>query len=127
AAARMTGATVFEKPGISIKLSALHPRYEFAQRERVLAELTPRVLALVERARRGDIGVTLDAEEADRLELSLDIFERVFASPSLAGWEGFGLAVQAYQKRSPFVVEWLAEVARRGGRRIMVRLVKGAY
>ena len=70
---------MFEKPGISIKLSALHPRYEFAQRERVLAELTPRVQSLVERARRGDVGVTLDAEEADRLDLSLDIFERVFA------------------------------------------------
>ncbi|QJR12340.1 Bifunctional protein PutA [Usitatibacter rugosus] len=128
AAARMAGSrTVFEKPGISIKLSALHPRYEFAQRERVLEELTPRVRSLAERARRGDIGVTLDAEEADRLDLSLDIFERVFSSPALAGWEGFGLAVQAYQKRAPFVVDWLAEVARRGGRRIMVRLVKGAY
>ncbi|APV52383.1 bifunctional proline dehydrogenase/L-glutamate gamma-semialdehyde dehydrogenase [Betaproteobacteria bacterium GR16-43] len=128
AAAKIEGArNAFEKPGISIKLSALHPRYEFAQRERVLAELTPRVRSLVERARKGDVGVTLDAEEADRLELSLDIFEQVFASPALAGWEGFGLAVQAYQKRAPFVIDWLAEVARRGGRRIMVRLVKGAY
>ncbi|MGZ5048926.1 MAG: bifunctional proline dehydrogenase/L-glutamate gamma-semialdehyde dehydrogenase PutA [Usitatibacter sp.] len=120
-------ASVFAKPGISIKLSALHPRYEFAQRERVLAELTPRVLALVDEARRGDVGVTLDSEEADRLDLSLDIFERVFASPSLAGWEGLGLAVQAYQKRAPFLVDWLADVARRERRRIMVRLVKGAY
>jgi RHH-type proline utilization regulon transcriptional repressor/proline dehydrogenase/delta 1-pyrroline-5-carboxylate dehydrogenase len=118
---------VFAKPGISIKLSALHPRYEFAQRERVMAELAPRVQSLGERARRGDIGVTLDAEEADRLELSLDIFEKVFASKALAGWEGFGLAVQAYQKRAPYVIDWLAALARREKRRIMVRLVKGAY
>ena len=121
-----TGST-FERPGISIKLSALHPRYEFAQRARVLAELVPRVQALAERARRGDIGVTLDAEEADRLDISLDIFERVFASTRLAGWEGFGLAVQAYQKRAPFVVDWLAGLARRERRRILLRLVKGAY
>ena len=121
------GRSVFAKPGISIKLSALHPRYEFAQRERVMAELVPRVQSLAERARRGDIGVTLDAEEADRLELSLDIFEKVFASEALAGWEGFGLAVQAYQKRAPFVIDWLAALARRGKRRIMIRLVKGAY
>ncbi|HEX7558715.1 MAG TPA: bifunctional proline dehydrogenase/L-glutamate gamma-semialdehyde dehydrogenase PutA, partial [Usitatibacter sp.] len=118
---------VFSRPGTSIKLSALHPRYEFAQRERVRAELAPRVLALVERARRGDVGVTLDAEEADRLDLSLDIFEHAFASKTLAGWEGLGLAVQAYQKRAPFVVDWLADLARREGRRIMIRLVKGAY
>ncbi|QJR16111.1 bifunctional proline dehydrogenase/L-glutamate gamma-semialdehyde dehydrogenase PutA [Usitatibacter palustris] len=127
AAQRNAGAHVFAKPGISIKLSALHPRYEHAQRERVMAELTPRIAALAERARKGDIGVTLDAEEADRLDLSLDIFERVFASEALAGWEGFGLAVQAYQKRAPFVIDALAAVARKGGRRIMVRLVKGAY
>ena len=121
------GSTVFGRPGISIKLSALHPRYEYAQRERVMAELTPRIEALAERAHRGNVGVTLDAEEAERLELSLDIFERVFSSPALAGWEGLGLAVQAYQKRAPFVVDWLAELARRHRRRIMVRLVKGAY
>jgi RHH-type transcriptional regulator, proline utilization regulon repressor / proline dehydrogenase / delta 1-pyrroline-5-carboxylate dehydrogenase len=126
-ARRVPGAGVFEKPGISIKLSALHPRYEFAQRERVLSELTPLVLALAERAREGDVGVTLDAEEADRLDLSLDIFERVFMDPALAGWEGFGLAVQAYQKRAPDVIDWLAALAARAGRRIMVRLVKGAY
>ena len=119
--------SVFSRPGISIKLSALHPRYEFAQRERARAELAPRVLALVERARRGDVGVTLDAEEADRLDLSLDIFEHAFASKALAGWEGLGLAVQAYQKRAPFVVDWLADLARRERRRIMIRLVKGAY
>jgi RHH-type proline utilization regulon transcriptional repressor/proline dehydrogenase/delta 1-pyrroline-5-carboxylate dehydrogenase len=118
---------VFQRPGISIKLSALHPRYEYAQRERVMGELVPRIQALAQRAKRGDVGVTLDAEEADRLELSLDIFERVFTSAPLQGWEGFGLAVQAYQKRAPFVVEWLADCARRHHRRIMVRLVKGAY
>ena len=120
-------ASVFSRPGISIKLSALHPRYEYAQRARVMAELTPRVLALAERARAGDVGMTLDAEEADRLEMSLDLFESVFASRALAGWEGFGLAVQAYQKRGPFIVDWLAGLARRERRRIMVRLVKGAY
>jgi RHH-type transcriptional regulator, proline utilization regulon repressor / proline dehydrogenase / delta 1-pyrroline-5-carboxylate dehydrogenase len=126
-AEQAAGHGTFARPGISIKLSALHPRYEFAQRSRVLAELTPRVQALAERARRGDIGVTLDAEEADRLDISLDIFERVFASSGLAAWEGFGLAVQAYQKRAPFVIDWLAELARRERRRITVRLVKGAY
>jgi RHH-type proline utilization regulon transcriptional repressor/proline dehydrogenase/delta 1-pyrroline-5-carboxylate dehydrogenase len=118
---------VFGKPGISIKLSALHPRYEYAQRERVRSELIPRVQALVERARKGDIGVTLDAEEADRLDISLEIFESVFASSALQGWEGFGLAVQAYQKRAPFVIDWLADLARKQRRRIMARLVKGAY
>ncbi len=122
-----TSPVVFGRPGISIKLSALHPRYEYAQAGRVMAELVPRVQALAERARRGEVGVTLDAEEADRLELSLDIFKRVFASDALAGWEGLGLAVQAYQKRAPFEIEWLAELARRHRRRIMVRLVKGAY
>jgi RHH-type proline utilization regulon transcriptional repressor/proline dehydrogenase/delta 1-pyrroline-5-carboxylate dehydrogenase len=121
------GVPVFGPPGISIKLSALHPRYEYAQRERALAELTPRVEALAARARRGDIGVTLDAEEAERLGLSLEIFERVFLSRALAGWEGIGLAVQAYQKRAPFVLEWLRDLARRGGARTMTRLVKGAY
>ncbi|HSN19626.1 MAG TPA: proline dehydrogenase family protein, partial [Usitatibacter sp.] len=105
---RDAGRPVSERPGISIKLSALHPRYEFPQRDRVLAELVPRVLALAERARRAEVGVTLDAEEADRLELSLDVFERVFASPTLAGWEGLGLAVQAYLKRAPEVIDWLA-------------------
>jgi RHH-type proline utilization regulon transcriptional repressor/proline dehydrogenase/delta 1-pyrroline-5-carboxylate dehydrogenase len=93
--------TVFAKPGISIKLSALHPRYEFAQRKRVLSELTPRIEALAGRARRGDIGVTLDAEEADRLDLSLDIFERVFRSAAVAGWEGFGLACRPTRSARP--------------------------
>jgi len=119
--------TVFERPGISVKLSALHPRYEYAQRDRVIAELVPRVRALAERAREGGVGMTLDAEEAERLELSLDVFERVAAAPSLAGWEGLGLAVQAYLKRAPAVIDWLAALARIHHRRIPVRLVKGAY
>ena len=119
--------SVFERPGISIKLSALHPRYEFAQRDRVRAQLTPRVLALAERARAAHIGITIDAEEAERLDLSLDIFEAVFTAPSLHGWEGLGLAVQAYLKRAPLAIDWLAALAMRSGRRMPLRLVKGAY
>ena len=117
----------FGKPGISIKLSALHPRFEHSQRDRVLAELTPRLQPLIERAREGDVGVTIDAEEAERLGLQLEVFARIFASKGLAGWEGFGIAVQSYQKRAPFVIDWLAQAARREGRRVVVRLVKGAY
>ena len=118
---------VFAAPSISVKLSALHPRYEHAKRERVLAELTPRVLELAQLAKRYGIGFTIDAEESDRLELSLDVIARAYADPSLDGWEGYGLAVQAYQKRAPFVIDFLAELARSAGRRIPVRLVKGAY
>ncbi|HLI13260.1 MAG TPA: bifunctional proline dehydrogenase/L-glutamate gamma-semialdehyde dehydrogenase PutA [Alphaproteobacteria bacterium] len=114
-------------PGISIKLSALHPRYEFAQRARVLKELTPRLAALARHAKEVNIGVTVDAEEADRLELSLEVFAEISRDPSLAGWDGLGLAVQAYQKRATAVIDWLAELARRDKRRLMVRLVKGAY
>lgn len=114
-------------PGISVKLSALHPRYEFTQHALVMREVTPLLLALAQQAKQYDIGFTVDAEEADRLDLSLDIFEKVYLDPSLSGWEGFGLAVQAYQKRAPYVIDWLADLAKRGGRRIMVRLVKGAY
>lgn len=114
-------------PGISVKLSAIHPRYEFAQRERVMAELVPRLKTLVLAAKRHDIGFTVDAEEADRLMLSLDIIESVFVDPELETWEGFGIAVQAYQKRSLFVIEWLRALTLRVGRRMMVRLVKGAY
>ena len=115
------------RPSISVKLSALHPRYEPAQRERVLAELTPRVQALVEGARSAGIGLTVDAEEADRLELSLLLIDRILASEATAGYVGFGLAVQAYQKRAHAVLEWLAARARELNRRITVRLVKGAY
>jgi RHH-type proline utilization regulon transcriptional repressor/proline dehydrogenase/delta 1-pyrroline-5-carboxylate dehydrogenase len=114
-------------PGISVKLSALHPRYEFAKRERVLKELPPLLLALAQQAKKYNIGLTVDAEEADRLDLSLDIFEQIFSDSSLAGWEGFGLAVQAYQKRASFVIDWLAELSKRHSKRMMVRLVKGAY
>jgi RHH-type proline utilization regulon transcriptional repressor/proline dehydrogenase/delta 1-pyrroline-5-carboxylate dehydrogenase len=118
---------VFGAPSISVKLSALHPRYEVAERARVHAELTPRVLELAQRAMAHGIAVTIDAEEAARLELSLDVIHAVFTDPSLEGWNGFGLAVQAYQKRAPFVIDWLAETARAAKRRWCVRLVKGAY
>jgi RHH-type proline utilization regulon transcriptional repressor/proline dehydrogenase/delta 1-pyrroline-5-carboxylate dehydrogenase len=121
------GSSPAKNPGISVKLSALHPRYEFTQRELILKEVTPLLLALAKQAKQYNIGFTVDAEEADRLDLSLDIFEKVFLDPSLNGWEGFGLAVQAYQKRASFVIDWLADLSKRGGKRIMVRLVKGAY
>ncbi|HTV43985.1 MAG TPA: bifunctional proline dehydrogenase/L-glutamate gamma-semialdehyde dehydrogenase PutA [Stellaceae bacterium] len=120
-------ADIAVRPGISVKLSALHPRYETAQRERVLAEMTPRLLALAIEARSGGIGLTIDAEEADRLDLSLDLFEAVALASELAGWDGLGLAVQAYQKRALPLIDWLADLARRSRRRLMVRLVKGAY
>lgn len=118
---------VFAAPSISVKLSALHPRYEHAKRARVLAELTPAVLELAQLAKSHGIGLTVDAEEADRLELSLDVFAGVYADRSLEGWEGLGLAVQAYQKRAPAVIDFIADLARRHGRRIPMRLVKGAY
>ncbi|HEX4871560.1 MAG TPA: bifunctional proline dehydrogenase/L-glutamate gamma-semialdehyde dehydrogenase PutA [Nevskiaceae bacterium] len=118
---------VHTRPGISVKLSALHPRYELSRRARVLDEVGPRLLALAQAARRVNIGLTVDAEEADRLELSLDLVEQTFRHPSLSGWEGFGLAVQAFQKRALAVIDWLEPLARRVGRRLAVRLVKGAY
>lgn len=121
------GGDVFAAPSISIKLSALHPRYEHAKRERVMAELAPAILELAQLAKSYGIGFTIDAEEADRLELSLDLIEATFSDPSLDGWEGYGLAVQAYQKRTPYVIDFLADLARRAGRRMPVRLVKGAY
>ena len=121
------GSGPIESSGISVKLSALHPRYEFAQRERAMAELVPRLMALATHAREVDIGITVDAEEAERLELSLDVIACVFSDDALKGWEGFGLALQAYQKRAYPAVEWLAELARANGRRLMLRLVKGAY
>ena len=120
-------ADVLDAPSISVKLSALHPRYEVGQRARARAELTAMLLDLAQLAKAQGIGMTVDAEEADRLELSLEIIGAVFAHPSLAGWNGFGLAVQAYLKRAPFVIDWLAEQARRADRRWCVRLVKGAY
>jgi RHH-type proline utilization regulon transcriptional repressor/proline dehydrogenase/delta 1-pyrroline-5-carboxylate dehydrogenase len=121
------GRSVEEAPGISVKLSALHPRYEMAQHERVMRELLPRVADLAGKARAVGISLTVDAEEADRLELSLDVIEALAAMPELDGWDGLGLAVQAYQKRAPAVIDWLADLAERTKRRLMVRLVKGAY
>ncbi|MDB5370985.1 MAG: putA [Roseomonas sp.] len=121
------GRGIHEGPGISIKLSALHPRYTRAQRGRVMAELLPRVTALALLARRYDIGLNIDAEEADRLDLSLDLLEALCLDPALAGWHGIGFVVQAYQKRAPFVLDWIIGLARRSGHRIMLRLVKGAY
>ena len=114
-------------PGISVKLSALHPRYEFAQRERMLPVIIKRLTALSVEAREAGISLCVDAEEAERLDVSLDIIEAVSADPKLKGWNGFGLAIQAYQKRCHALVDWLVDMARRHERRLMVRLVKGAY
>ncbi len=121
------GRGLYGGPGISIKLSALHPRYTRAQAGRVMGELLPRVKALAGLARHYDIGFNIDAEEADRLELSLDLLESLALDVDLAGWNGLGFVVQAYGKRCPFVIDWIADLARRAGRRMMVRLVKGAY
>ncbi|MCX9155813.1 trifunctional transcriptional regulator/proline dehydrogenase/L-glutamate gamma-semialdehyde dehydrogenase [Niveibacterium sp. 24ML] len=121
------GRGIYEGPGISVKLSALHPRYSRAQRERVMDELYPQLAALTQLARHYDIGLNIDAEEADRLELSLDLLERLCFEPALAGWNGVGFVIQAYQKRAPHVVDFVVDLARRSRRRLMVRLVKGAY
>ncbi|MGQ9366996.1 trifunctional transcriptional regulator/proline dehydrogenase/L-glutamate gamma-semialdehyde dehydrogenase [Azospirillum sp. ST 5-10] len=125
--AAAAGRGLYDGPGISIKLSALHPRYSRAQAERVMAELLPRVKELALLARRYDIGLNIDAEEADRLELSLDLLEALCLDRELAGWNGIGFVVQAYGKRCPFVIDYLIDLARRSGHRLMVRLVKGAY
>jgi RHH-type proline utilization regulon transcriptional repressor/proline dehydrogenase/delta 1-pyrroline-5-carboxylate dehydrogenase len=121
------GADITARHSISVKLSALHPRYEIAQRDRVMKELRPRLQALVDLAREVGIGLTVDAEEAERLELSLLLIDSVLQSDTLAGYAGFGLAVQAYQRRAYSVLEWLAARTRALGRKITVRLVKGAY
>jgi len=121
------GAGIYQGPGISIKLSALHPRYSRAQRARALGELVPTVARLAGIARGYDIGFNIDAEEADRLDVSLDIVEMLAADPALAGWNGLGFVVQCYQKRARAVVDWLVDLGRRHQRRFMVRLVKGAY
>ncbi len=118
---------IYEGPGISIKLSALHPRYSRAQRQRVIDELLPRLTHLARLARRYDIGLNIDAEEADRLELSLDLMESLCFDHALQGWNGIGFVVQAYQKRAPYVLDFLIDLAHRSRRRLMVRLVKGAY
>jgi RHH-type proline utilization regulon transcriptional repressor/proline dehydrogenase/delta 1-pyrroline-5-carboxylate dehydrogenase len=125
--AAVAGRDVFAAPGISVKLSALHPRYEEVQRERVLEELPPILRTLAQHAKAQRIGFTIDAEESERLDLSLDLIEGLALDPTLAGWDGLGLAVQAYQKRALPLIDLLADLARRARRRLMVRLVKGAY
>ncbi|EOC1300296.1 trifunctional transcriptional regulator/proline dehydrogenase/L-glutamate gamma-semialdehyde dehydrogenase [Cronobacter dublinensis] len=121
------GRGIYEGPGISIKLSALHPRYSRAQYDRVMEELYPRLKSLTLLARQYDIGINIDAEEADRLEISLDLLEKLCFEPELAGWNGIGFVIQAYQKRCPFVIDYLIDLATRSRRRLMIRLVKGAY
>lgn len=121
------GRGVERAPGISVKLSALHPRYEYAQRERCVPVLADRLLQLARQCAAHDISLTVDAEEANRLEISLEVFEHVFAAPDLGAWQGMGLAVQAYQKRSYDVVDYLIKLAQRKDRKMMIRLVKGAY
>jgi len=114
-------------PGISVKLSAIHPRYEFTHKARVMAEIVPKLKALCLQAKHYNIGLTVDAEESERLDISLDVIEAVFSDKELAGWNGFGIALQAYQKRAIFVVDWLRELTLKVDRKMMVRLVKGAY
>ena len=126
-AGECTNSDIRANPGISIKLSALHPRYEVGQHERVMAELVPATLELALAARKAGMGLNIDAEEADRLDLSLDVIEAVLRHPDLAGWDGFGVVVQAYGKRAAPVIDWLHALAEELDRRIMVRLVKGAY
>jgi RHH-type proline utilization regulon transcriptional repressor/proline dehydrogenase/delta 1-pyrroline-5-carboxylate dehydrogenase len=116
-----------DRPGISVKLSALHPRFEAVSHARVMAELVPRLIGLAQQAKAYDLNFTVDAEEADRLELSLDAIAAAFSDASLAGWDGFGLAIQAYHKRAEAVIDHVDNLARRLSRRMMVRLVKGAY
>ncbi len=116
-----------DNPGISVKLSALHPRYEYGKRDRILKELGERARTLAIQAKEANIGFNIDAEEAARLDLSLDLVEALMRDAKLDGWDGFGVVVQAYQRRAPYVIDWLAALARERGRRIMVRLVKGAY
>jgi RHH-type proline utilization regulon transcriptional repressor/proline dehydrogenase/delta 1-pyrroline-5-carboxylate dehydrogenase len=120
-------AALPNRPGISVKLSALHPRYEALSRGRVLAELTPKLIELAQLAKSHALNFTVDAEEADRLELSLEVIGAALRDDSLRGWDGFGLAVQAYQKRSGAVIDWIAQAALALDRRLTVRLVKGAY
>lgn len=116
-----------ENPGISVKLSALHPRYEYAKMSRILKEMLPRLRILAKQAKAAGIGMTIDAEEADRLEPSLTILEALAEDLTLQGWNGLGFVVQAYQKRAPAVLDWLADLASRNHRKLMIRLVKGAY
>ncbi len=126
-AGKCTKDTVHDNPGISIKLTALHPRYERSQRQRVLDVLVPRVLALCRMAKKNTMGLTIDAEEADRLDLSFDIVEAVLSDDSLKGWDGFGVVVQAYARSAGAAIDWLYALAEKLDRRITIRLVKGAY
>ncbi|MEM1163057.1 MAG: bifunctional proline dehydrogenase/L-glutamate gamma-semialdehyde dehydrogenase PutA, partial [Pseudomonadota bacterium] len=126
-ARRSNHAVVADNPGISVKLSALHPRYEATQGARVVDEVAARLGSLARDAAAAGMGLNVDAEEADRLDLSLDVIERVLADPALAGWDGFGVVVQAYGPRALPVIDWLADLGERLDRRLMVRLVKGAY
>ncbi|MCT6880188.1 MAG: trifunctional transcriptional regulator/proline dehydrogenase/L-glutamate gamma-semialdehyde dehydrogenase [Commensalibacter sp.] len=121
------GNNLYERAGLSIKLSALHPRYARAQRERVMTELLPTLTRLVVLARKYDIGINIDAEESERLEISLDLMEALCHNPELDGWNGIGFVVQAYGRRAPLVLDYLIDLARRTKRRLMIRLVKGAY
>jgi RHH-type proline utilization regulon transcriptional repressor/proline dehydrogenase/delta 1-pyrroline-5-carboxylate dehydrogenase len=121
------GKGIYAGPGLSIKLSAMHPRFSRQKRERVISELLPSLAELARRARERDIGMNIDAEEADRLDLTLDLLERLAADPALAGWNGLGFVVQTYQKRARALVDWVAALGRRHRRRLMLRLVKGAY
>jgi RHH-type transcriptional regulator, proline utilization regulon repressor / proline dehydrogenase / delta 1-pyrroline-5-carboxylate dehydrogenase len=116
-----------DRPGISVKLSALHPRFDALSQRRVMLELVPRLIDLARRAKAYDLNFTVDAEEADRLELSLDVIAVALGDASLAGWDGFGLAIQAYQKRAEAVIDYVDGLAKTLDRRLMVRLVKGAY
>lgn len=127
AIAKQAKGDVRSSPGISVKLSALHPRYEYTHRETVMQELLPRAKELVRQAAKANIGFNIDAEEQDRLDLSLDVIEAMLADPELEGWDGFGVVVQAYGRRAAPVIEALYDMAERLDRKIMVRLVKGAY
>jgi RHH-type proline utilization regulon transcriptional repressor/proline dehydrogenase/delta 1-pyrroline-5-carboxylate dehydrogenase len=120
-------SVIFARPSISVKLSALHPRYEWVKRARIMTELLPRLIALATEAREANLGFTIDAEESERLDLMLDVFEAMGEAAPLRNWDGLGLAVQAYQKRGLPVIAWLGQLAGRQSRRIPVRLVKGAY
>ena len=121
------GNDIYKADGISVKLSALHPTYNFMHKDRVISELVPKVLALVEIAQNYNIGINIDAEECERLDISLDVIAEIVNSIEHSKWKGFGVVVQAYQKRAPYVIEWLYELSKKSNLMIMVRLVKGAY
>src|SRR5207245_9295267 len=125
--AKAKGADIFARASLSVKLSALHPRYEKKEEARVMTELLPKVAELALLAKNLDVGFTIDAEEVNRLDLSLELFGQLANDPRLKGWNGLGLAVQAYSKLAKPTLEWLAKLAEGAGRKLPVRLVKGAY